>query len=39
LIMLEFKGPSLEDPISKFNSLQQSYDKLVDQNVRKVGDL
>ena len=39
IIFLEYKGHSLEDPLSKLANLQDLYDKLVDQNVRRVGDM
>jgi hypothetical protein len=39
MIMAEYKGHSLEDPLSKMAHLQDKIDKLVDQNVRRVGDL
>ena len=39
LIMLEYKGASLDDPLSKLEALQNKYDKLLDQNVRRLQDI
>lgn len=39
MILLEYKGASLDDPLGKMNVLQNKYDKLVDQNVRRVLDI
>lgn len=39
IIMLEYKGSSLDTPLNKMNALQSKYDKLVDSNVRRVMDI
>ena len=39
IIMLEYKGVSLDDPLSQLNALQNKYDKLIDYNVRRVIDI
>ena len=39
LIMLEYKGASLDDPLSKLEALQSKHDKLLDQNVRRLQDI
>lgn len=36
IIMLEYKGPSLEDPLNKLAALQNKYDRVVDLNIRRV---
>lgn len=39
IIMMEFNGTNLDDPLAKLNNLQEKYEKLVDLNVRRVTDL
>jgi hypothetical protein len=39
IIMLEYKGSSLDTPMNKMNALQNKYEKLVDSNVRRVIDI
>ena len=39
MIMMEFNETNLIDPLAKLCNLQDKYDKLIDLNVRRVGDL
>ena len=39
MILSEYQGATLEDPIAKMANLQDRYDKVVDSNVRRVSDL
>lgn len=39
MIMMEFNETNLNDPLAKLCNLQDKYDKLIDLNVRRVGDL
>lgn len=39
LILLEYKGASVEDPLGRLNNLQERYDRIVDSQVRRTGDV
>ena len=39
MILLEYKSAGLDDPLAKLNSMQDKYDKLCDQNVRRASEM
>lgn len=39
LILMEYQGASVHDPLGRLNNLQERYDRLLDQQVRRQSDV